>query len=136
MVTEGRFVGHTDLMNKERVAAWIAGYERAWRTPGTETLADSFTADATYLQGPYDAPLVGLRSIAQMWDEERDGPDEEFEMTSEIIAVDGDTAVARVEVTYGDPVEEEFRDLWIMRFTEDGRCYSFEEWWSSPDGAV
>jgi hypothetical protein len=71
-----------------------------------------------------------------MWDEERDSPDEEFEMTSEIIAVDGDTAVAQVEVTYGDPVEEEFRDLWIMRFTEDGRCHSFEEWWSSPDGAV
>jgi hypothetical protein len=41
-----------------------------------------------------------------------------------------------VEVTYGDPVEEEFRDLWIMRFDEDGRCRSFEEWWSSPDGSV
>jgi hypothetical protein len=136
MVTGGRFVGHTDLMNKERVAAWIAGYERAWRKPGTETLGENFTEDATYLQGPYDEPLVGLPAIVEMWDEERDGPDEEFEMTSEIIAVDGDTAVARVEVTYGDPVEEEFRDLWIMRFDEDGRCRSFEEWWSSPDGSV
>jgi hypothetical protein len=133
---EDRFVGHTDAMDKEQAAAWIAGYERAWRSPGTEMLAEVFTTDATYLQGPFDAPLVGLPAIAGMWDEERTGPDEAFEMSSEIIAVDGDTAVARVEVTYGDPVEEEFRDLWIMRFDEDGRCSSFEEWWSSPDGSV
>jgi hypothetical protein len=35
-------------MDMERVAAWIDGYERAWRTPGTESLAELFTADATY----------------------------------------------------------------------------------------
>lgn len=121
-------------MDKEQVAAWIAGYERAWRTPGTDTLGEIFTADATYLQGPYDEPLVGLPAIAEMWDEERTGPDEAFEMTSEIIALDGDTAVARIEVVYGEPDPEEFRDLWILRFAEDGRCRAFEEWWSSPDG--
>jgi len=121
-------------MEKEQVAAWIAGYERAWRSPGTETLAEVFTPDATYLQGPFDAPLVGLPAIAVMWDEERTGPDEAFEMTSEIIAVDGDTAVVRVEVTYGEPDHEEFCDLWIIRFADDGRCRSFEEWWFSPEG--
>jgi hypothetical protein len=36
--------------------------------------------------------------------------------------------VARVEVWYGDPVRQEYRDLWIMRFAGDGRCRSFEEW--------
>jgi ketosteroid isomerase-like protein len=131
---EDRFVGHTDPMDKEQAAAWIAGYERAWRSPGTDMLAEVFTPDATYLQGPFDAPLVGLPAIAGMWDEERTGPDEAFEMSSEIIAVDGDTAVARVEITYGEPDHEEFCDLWIIRFAEDGRCRSFEEWWFSPDG--
>lgn len=121
-------------MDKEQVAAWIAGYERAWRTPGTDMLGEIFTADATYLQGPYDEPLAGLPAIAEMWEEERTGPDEAFELTSEIIAVDGDTAVARIEVLYGEPDPEEFRDLWILRFAGDGRCRSFEEWWSSPEG--
>jgi uncharacterized protein (TIGR02246 family) len=120
-------------MDRERVAAWIAGYERAWRSPGTDALAEIFTEDATYLQGPFDAPVVGLPAIARMWDEERTGPDEAFEMTSEIIAVDGDTAVARLEVMYGEPDSEEFHDLWIIRFAEDGRCRSFEEWWATPD---
>jgi hypothetical protein len=52
-------------------------------------------------------------------------------MTSEVVAVDGDTAVVRVEVWYGDPVQQEFRDLWVIRFAADGRCAAFEEWWFS-----
>jgi hypothetical protein len=67
-----------------------------------------------------------------MWEDERAGPDEVFQMTSEVVAVEGDTAVVRVQVRYGDPVDREFRDLWIMRFAEDGRCDSFEEWAFSP----
>jgi uncharacterized protein (TIGR02246 family) len=121
-------------MNREPVAAWITAYERAWRSPGTDALAEIFTPDATYLQGPYDEPLSGLPAIAEMWDEERTGPDEDFTMTSEIVAVEGDTAVVRVEVEYGEPDDEEFRDLWIIRFGADGRCRAFEEWWFSPEG--
>ncbi|MDO3701338.1 nuclear transport factor 2 family protein [Micromonospora sp. C28SCA-DRY-2] len=115
-------------MDRGRVVDWLRAYERAWRTPGTEPLATIFTEDASYLQGPYRTPVVGLPAIARMWEAERAGPDEVFDMTSEIVAVDGDTAVARLEVRYGDPVHQEYRDLWIMRFAEDGRCRSFEEW--------
>ncbi|MEV4479692.1 nuclear transport factor 2 family protein [Micromonospora coxensis] len=115
-------------MDRQQVADWLGAYERAWRTPGTDGLATIFTADASYRQGPYRAPVVGLPDIAGMWDDERQGPDEVFHMTSEIVAVEGDTAVARIEVRYGDPVEQEYRDVWIMRFAEDGRCLSFEEW--------
>jgi hypothetical protein len=60
-----------------------------------------------------------------MWEDKRDGPDEVFHMTSEAVAVEGDTAVVRVEVRYGTPAGQEYRDLWIMRFAEDGRCSSF-----------
>lgn len=120
-------------MDIARVRDWIAGYERAWRTPGAEPLAELFSADATYLQGPYRDPVVGLPAIARMWEAERDGPAEVFTMTSEVVAVDGDVAVARIEVHYGDPPgRTEFRDLWIMRFDAGGRCTSFEEWPFSP----
>jgi hypothetical protein len=115
-------------MDRKQVAGWVAAYECAWRTPGTEALDAIFTAEAKYLQGPYRKPIIGLPAIARMWEDERDGADEAFEMTSEIVAVEDDAAVARVEVRYGDPVNQEYRDLWIMRFAEDGRCSSFEEW--------
>lgn len=107
---------------------WLAAYERAWRSPGIEALAGVFTPDATYRRGPYLEPEVGLDAIARMWEAEREGPDEVFTMTSEVIAVEGDTAVVRAEVSYGDPVTQEYRDLWIMHFADDGRCRAYEEW--------
>jgi ketosteroid isomerase-like protein len=115
-------------MDRDSVAAWIADYERAWRTPGTDGLAALFTQDATYSQRPYREPVVGLPAIARMWEAEREGADEAFRMTSEALAVDGDTAVVRVEVWYGQPVTQEYRDLWVMRFAGDGRCRHYEEW--------
>ncbi len=115
-------------MDRADVSAWLAGYERAWRAPGTSGLAGLFTEGASYRQGPYLEPVTGLAAIAAMWEAERDGPGEVFRMTGEVIAVDGDTAVARVGVWYGHPVRQEYRDLWVMRFAGDGRCAWFEEW--------
>ncbi len=112
----------------EQVKEWIAAYERAWRTPGTDAVAKIFTPDASYSQGPYREPVVGLPAIGRMWEAERDGPDEAFSMRTEVVAVDGDTAVVRVEVEYGEPVTEEYLDMWIIKFAEDGRCRHFEEW--------
>jgi hypothetical protein len=125
-------------VNREQVRDWVTAYERAWRTPGTGALAEIFTADARYQQGPYDEPVIGLAAIGGMWEAEREGPNEVFHMTSEVVAADGDTAVVRVEVGYGDPVHQEYRDLWIVGFAGDGRCASFEEWpfWpEQPDHA-
>lgn len=88
-------------MNDTSVTAWVVEYERLWRSPGTAALADAFTEDAEYRQGPYEEPRIGLEAIARMWDEERDGPDEVFALRSAVIAVYGDTAVVRAEVDYG-----------------------------------
>ncbi|MFJ8814758.1 YybH family protein [Amycolatopsis thermoflava] len=115
-------------MDEQRVRSWVDGYERAWRSPGTGALAELFTGDATYQQSPYREPVRGLPAIAAMWEAERTGPDEDFRMTSEPVALDGDTAVVRVEVTYGQPTRQQYRDLWIIRFAGDGRCRAFEEW--------
>jgi hypothetical protein len=113
--------------SRETVGDWIDAYEQAWRSPGSDTLNRLFTADASYSMGPYEEPCVGLAAISELWEAERAGPDEDFTLSSEIVAVEGDTAVVRVEVAYGDPARE-YRDLWLMRFSDDGRCCAFEEW--------
>ena len=121
-------------MDRALVDDWVAAYERAWRSPGTDGLADLFTEDATYQQAPFQEPVVGLAAIAAMWESERDGPDEVFHMGHETVAVDpaASVAVVKVEVEYGDPIEQEWADIWIVRFGPDGRCVAFEEW---PFGA-
>ena len=124
------------MTDHKQVAGWIDAYERAWRTAGVEPLAALFTEDASYRQGPYHQPVIGLAAIGEMWETERAGADEEFTMTYDIVAVDGDTAVARVEVRYGDPVPQEFLDLWLPRFAADGRCRRFEELPYWPDATT
>jgi ketosteroid isomerase-like protein len=116
------------MTDRAMVSEWLEQYEAAWRAPGTQGLSGIFTDDVTYRQSPYQEPVVGLDSVRRMWDETRDGPDEVFTMATEIVAVDGPTAVVRVEVGYGDRVRQEYRDLWIMQLGGDGRCRWFEEW--------
>src|SRR6266566_2082369 len=96
-------------MDRMHVTSWTTAYERAWRTAGTAALADIFTEDATYLQGPYDEQLCGLAAIGRMWEAERAGPDEVFKMNSRIVAVEDDTAVVRVDVVYGEPATQAYR---------------------------
>ena len=116
------------MTERDSVHQWLAGYETAWRTPGTGGLAGIFTEDATYLQSPYEQSVTGLDAIGRMWEREREGPDEIFTLATDIVAVDGQVAVVRAEVRYGDPPTQEYRDLWVIRFAADGRCAWFEEW--------
>jgi len=124
-------------VDRAQLTDWLGRYERAWRSPGTDALAELFTEDATYSTAPYESPHRGLAAMREMWEAERSGPDEDFEMSSEVVAVEGDTAVARVVVHYLAAKEKEgrhhrqrreYRDLWIVRLDESGLCSHFEEW--------
>lgn len=114
------------MIDRASVESWIAAYERAWRAAGTDSLAELFREDASYRMSPYEDAARGLQAIGGLWERERLGPDEAFEMNAELVAVEGDTAVARIDVAYASG--EEYRDLWIIRFADDGRCREFEEW--------
>ena len=117
-------------MDRTTLASWIARYERQWRTAGTDGLFQLFSADLTYRPSPWREPIRSLEALARFWDEAREGPDEQFTMTTEVVAVDGDVGVARVEVTYERG--ERWRDLWVVRLDSDGRCTAFEEWPFTP----
>jgi ketosteroid isomerase-like protein len=112
----------------DRFAAWIDAYEKAWRTAGTDALTPLFTEDASYRPGPFELTVTGLEAIAEFWEAERDGPDELFTLTRELVAAQGDTGVARVDVAYAGTRRRTYRDLWVITLARDGRCRAFEEW--------
>jgi hypothetical protein len=113
-------------MDAERLSAWVGNYERAWRSPGTAALSGLFEAEASYRMSPYAEPARGLDEIGRLWEREREGHEEEFEISHEVIAVDGDTGVVRLAVDYATGAG--YRDLWVLRFGPAGRCAAFEEW--------
>lgn len=118
-------------MDRRRVERWLSGYERAWRAPGTEALAELFTSDVTYAVSPWAEPVVGMEALAGFWESERRGPDEPFSMKADVLAVEMETAVVRVDVDYSS-AGPAWRNLWVLTFTSGGRCARFEEWPFSP----
>ena len=64
-----------------------------------------------------------------------DDEGETFSVTAEPVAVEGHVAVVRVDVQYGSPVTQQYRNLWVLRFAKDGRVDAFEEWAYWPDKA-
>lgn len=104
---------------------WVDEYVRAWREDDVEAVTRLFTEDARYLTSPYEEPLLGHVGIQGFW---LDDQGETFTATAEPVAVDSDDAVVRVEVRYGDPAQQEYRDLWVLHFAADGRVEHFEEW--------
>jgi hypothetical protein len=109
---------------------WVAEYERAWRDGDVAAVAGLFTEDARYRTSPYSDPKVGHGAIQAFW---LDDEGRAFAVEAEPVAVEGRDAVVRLTVRYADPVEQEYRDLWVLRFAPDGRVEEFEEWPYWPD---
>jgi hypothetical protein len=115
-----------DLMNRDSVMQWVAGYERAWREGDRDAIADLFTEDARYYTSPDADAEVGHAAIRALWLRDQG---ETFTVRAEPVAVEGRDAVVRLRVRYGDPVRQEYCDLWVLRFAAAGRVEYFEEWY-------
>lgn len=112
-------------MERDDVMAWVEAYESAWRDDEVDAVDELFADDAVYRPSPYEDPIVGLAAIKEFWPE-ADGTT--FTMAAAPVAVDGSTAVVRVLVRYERPRRQEYTDLWLLHFDDDGRVDSFEEW--------
>ncbi|MET4224903.1 YybH family protein [Oerskovia enterophila] len=112
-------------MDHQAVMTWVAAYEAAWREEDLRAVETLFTEDARYARSPYDEPLHGHGEIRDFWLVDSG---ETFTLKAAPVAVEGATAVVRLEVRYGGPSPQEYRDLWILRFADDGRVADFEEW--------
>jgi ketosteroid isomerase-like protein len=112
-------------VDHDDVKRWVDGYERAWRDSDREAVVQLFSDDATYRASPYEPSATGHDAIKAFW---LDDAGKSFAMNAHVVAVDGDVAIVRVDVVYDGPPEQEYRDLWVLRFAPDGRVADFEEW--------
>jgi len=120
-----RQFGQNAEMGREELMRWVAGYEHAWRGGDLDAVEELFSDDAHDRPSPYEESEIGHAAIKAFW---RDDEDEVFTMNASPVCVEDRNAVVRVEVRYGDPLRQEYRDLWVLRFADDGRVEDFEEW--------
>ena len=116
---------------RDRAAAWVDGYVRAWRSNEPEAIGALFTDDASYLASPSGDAAVGRDAIVSWWIEHADGPDDAT-FSYEVIGVDGARAFVQGVTTYragGEQPERTYDNLWVIDLADDGRARSFTEWY-------
>lgn len=119
-------------MDDAAVAQWLDDYVAAWRTYDPGAIGALFADDAVYRFHPWDegAEVVhGREAIVANWLEEPDAPGSwSAEYAPWLVA--GDRAVATGVSRYvssDGTLENEFHNVFLLRFDADGRCTEFTE---------
>ncbi len=131
-------------MRRADVQAWLDAYVEAWKSYERDAIEALFSDDVEYRYHPYDEPLRGRDAVVQSWLGEGDHPDASerdapgtYTAQYAPVAVDGDVAVATGISTYfgeDGAITEVYDNCFVMRFSADGRCREFTEWFiERPD---
>ena len=115
----------------ERLDSWMDGYVVAWSTNQADDIAPLFTEDAVYDPQTSDGEWNGLEEIIAGW-REVDDDEENWEFEWQPLVEADDLAVITGRTRYSEPPIS-YRNLFVIRFREDGRCYDFTEWYIEED---
>ena len=124
-------------MDRETLQSWLDRYVEAWGSYDAEQIGGLFSDDAEYRYHPWDEPIRGRDAIVASWLEDRDEAGS-WRASYAPFAVDGNDAVATGTSTYlkaDGSVDRTYHNAYVMRFSDDGRCRSFTEWFiREPSG--
>lgn len=119
-------------LTTDEYAAWLARYRDAWQRRDPALAAALFTADATYRETPYDAPMVGRGAIADYWARVTSGQrDVRFE--AQVLAVQGSIGLAHWHAEFtavpgGEAITLD--GIFRCRFADGTSVAMLEEWWN------
>lgn len=127
-----------DSVTRDAVERWLGAHDAAWRAADRAEIADLFSEGAVYHLGPFDeswrglaGPFRGRDAIAAGW--LAGGIEgEQFQIESEILAIEGRRAVVRRRITYfaeHGAVESRWDTCWVLDFDDTGRCVEYREWY-------
>ena len=125
-------------LTRETVSAWLRSYVDAWTTYDGEAIAGLFTEDAIYRFHPFDDPVRGRLAIVASWLQGKD-PEGTYDANHQPIVIEDNLAVANGRSRYFKDsskaeLEREYDNLFLIRFDDEGRSRSFEEWYVGRRG--
>ena len=116
-------------MRERELRSWLEAYGRAWESQDSDRFAALFSEDASYLENPFDDPMVGTDAIRE-YSELAARHQRDVSFGFEIVSVI--PAVVRWWASYVKTANREDTRLdgvFLLGFGDDGRCNSLREWW-------
>jgi hypothetical protein len=111
----------------ERLDRWMDGYVLAWSSNEAGHIAALFTPDAVYDPQTAEGEWHGVEEIVRRWQEIGDD-EENWEFEWMPLVETDDLAVVVGSTSFIEPPVR-FRNLFVIRFADDGRCRDFTEWY-------
>lgn len=113
-------------------ADWIEGYKKAWASNEPDDIRALFTDDARYLTSPTSPWREGIDTIVEGWLADRDEPGD-CTFDCEVLEETDRFAVMRGVTDYSAVGRPVYDNMWVMRFTPDGRATEFIEFYKQRD---
>jgi len=124
-------------LDRDDFAAWLVRYVEAWRSRDADDIGALFGAECSYSYDGGHNAVQGREAIVKGWlDDEDDGA---WEAAYEPLAVEDEVHVAIGHTRYFDDaglVRDEYSNIFVCRFDENGQCSSFSEWFMRGPGPV
>ena len=123
-------------IDDEMVQRWLDAYTHAWITYDPNEIGALFTEDAEYRWHPWDEGddvARGRSQIVAAWLANRDAAGT-YRGAYRPLLVKDDVAIAvGMSIYYTDAtqgtLDRSYHNLWVLRFTGEGQCRSFTEWY-------
>lgn len=112
-------------------AAWLDLYKRAWETRDPAAAGALFTADASYHEMPFDAPMQGRAAIEAYWARVT-ASQTNVRFSYDIVATSADQGVSQWHATFNGVPGGETIDLdgvFVCRFADALTVSALREWW-------
>ncbi len=125
-------------LTRDGFASWLERYVAAWRSRDPDAIGDLFSEDVTYSQTGGQTVVEGRAAVVRDWLEASYEPDLSWEAAYEPLAIEDQVYVGVGSTRYlrADGTREDFSNIFVCRFDEDGRCSELREWWMRAPSPV
>lgn len=120
-----------DLIDAAAFSAWLDRYKQAWETRDAALAGELFTAEASYHEMPFDAPMQGRPAIEDYWARVT-ATQSDIRFTYEVLSCAGERGIARWHATFKSAPGGEIVDLdgvFVCEFADARTVKALREWW-------